>query len=77
MSDTLLTLTEGAKALGLSTAETFSRFAKRHGIPLIRFGRKVVRVRTADLERAIASHRDSPRPAEDQPDSRRTQEQSK
>ena len=58
MSDeTLLTLSQAAKRMGLRSAETFSRFAKRHRIPLIRFGNRVVRVRHEDLESAIHTHK--------------------
>lgn len=49
----LLTLREAAEALRLSTSETFVRFARRYGIPLVRIGPRVIRVRAADLERAI------------------------
>ena len=55
----LLTLGEGAQRFKLANGETFGRFAKRHGIPIVRFGKKVVRVRSSDLERAITEHLDS------------------
>ena len=61
MIEALLTLEEGARALRLSGAESFSRFARAHGIPLIRFNSKTVRIRRDDLERAIAAYLD-PRP---------------
>ena len=44
-SPDLLTLAEGARILRLRTAETFARFARRHGIPLVKIGRRVVRGR--------------------------------
>ncbi len=56
MDDQLLTLAEAADLLRLSTGETFARFARRHRIPLIRFGSRIVRVRRADLDRAIRAH---------------------
>ena len=59
MPDSLLKLDEAASVLRLRSGEAFSRFAERHGIPLIRFGRKVVRVRRSDLEHAIRAHRDA------------------
>ncbi len=49
----LLTLDEAAEVLRLRTGETFARFARRHGIPLVQIGSRVVRVRSSDLERAI------------------------
>ncbi len=54
----LLTLDQGARLLGLRTAETFARFARRHGIPLVKFGARVVRVRAEDVDRAIWAHRE-------------------
>ena len=53
MQDQLMTLAEAAEQLRLSTGETFARFARRHGIPLVRFGGRVVRVRREVLEQAI------------------------
>ena len=52
----LLTLAEGARALRLRNAETFARFARRNSIPLVKMGRRVVRVRASDLARAIEQH---------------------
>ena len=49
----LLTLDEAAGILRLKTGETFARFARRHAIPLVRIGHRVVRVRSQDLDRAI------------------------
>jgi excisionase family DNA binding protein len=57
-NEKLLTLREAAEVLRLRTAETFSRFAQRHKIPLVRIGRRVVRVRRVDLETAIRDHRE-------------------
>lgn len=54
----LLTLAEAAQLVRLRTAETFARFARRHGIPLVKIGRRVVRVRVADLKSAIEVHRE-------------------
>ena len=54
--DRLLTLDDAASAMRLSTGETFARFARRHGILLVIFGGRVVRVRMADLERAVRAH---------------------
>ena len=62
MKDRLLKLGEAAEKVGLKNAATFSRFARRHGIAVVRFGNKVVRVRETDLERAISAHCES-RPA--------------
>jgi excisionase family DNA binding protein len=56
MEAQLLTLAEAAERLRLSTAETFARFARRHGIALVKIGGRVVRVRADDLERAIELH---------------------
>ena len=55
-STDLLTLAEAAEILRLRTAETFARFARRHDIPLVRFGNRVVRVRRIDLEAVIREH---------------------
>ena len=52
----LLTLSEAAARLRLSTPETFARFARRHGIPLIRIGPRVVRIRARDLDRVLEDH---------------------
>jgi len=54
----LLTLSEAAQVVRLRTAETFARFARRHGIPLVKIGGRVVRVRVADLLGAIERHRE-------------------
>jgi len=54
--DRLLKLDEAARILGLQSGATFSRFAKRHRIPLVRFGSRIVRVREEELEAAIRSH---------------------
>ena len=57
MSDQqLLTLTEAADRLRLQSAETFARFARRHGIPLLKVGARIVRIRASDLERFIEVH---------------------
>ena len=45
-------------SLRLRTAETFARFARRHGIPLVRIGPRVIRVQRIDLEDAIQRHRE-------------------
>ena len=52
----LLTLTEAADLLRLQSGETFARFARRHGIPLLKIGSRLVRIRAGDLERFIAIH---------------------
>lgn len=57
MDDRYLTLREGASLLRLATPETFARFARRHGIPLVKFGSRLVLVRERDLTRAIDAHR--------------------
>ncbi len=59
MIDELLTLDEAAQLLRLRTPETFARFAKRYALPLVRIGRRVVRVRAQDLDRLIVEHLDS------------------
>ena len=56
MEDQLLTLDEAADRLRLSTGETFARFARRHGIPLVKIGSRVVRVRRRDLDALIETH---------------------
>ena len=53
---TLLTLAEAAEIMRLSCPESFARFARVHGIPLVRFGQKVVRVRPSDLRAAIEAN---------------------
>ena len=60
MEDRLLTLDEAAQQVRLKNAATFSRFARRHGIPVIRFGNKVVRIRASDVEKAISAHCEAP-----------------
>jgi hypothetical protein len=55
---TLLTLREAAARLRLRSGANFVRFARRHRIPLIRLGGRVVRVRAADLARALDEHRE-------------------
>ena len=55
----LLTVGDAARVLKLKSAQNFRRFAKRHGIPLVRLGAKVVRIRVSDLERSIAAHVDT------------------
>lgn len=52
----LLTLTEAADILRLQSGETFSRFARRHGIPLLKIGARLVRIRASDLENFMAIH---------------------
>ena len=52
----LLTLTEAADLLRLQSGEIFARFARRHRIPLLKIGSRVVRIRASDLERFIAIH---------------------
>ena len=56
----LLTLTEGAALLRLQSGETFARFARRHGIPLLKVGARIVRIRASDLERFIEVHTHTP-----------------
>ncbi len=53
----LLTPAECAEIFRLSTPETFVRFAKRWGIPLIRIGSKIIRISRTDLEEFIQRHR--------------------
>ena len=60
----LLTITEAAERLRLQSPANFARFARRHGIPLLRMGARVVRVRERDLEAVIGAQIASPeRPA--------------
>ena len=54
--EVLLTLDEAASLLRLRTPETFARFARRHGIPLLKIGSRWVRVRRRDLERILRDH---------------------
>jgi excisionase family DNA binding protein len=56
----LLTLAEAADILRLQSGETFSRFARRHGIPLLKIGSRLVRVRASDLEKFMAIHTHTP-----------------
>jgi hypothetical protein len=58
MYDQLLTLDEAAASLRLRSADNFARFARRHGIPLVRLGCRVVRVRASDLARTVERNRD-------------------
>ena len=61
MDQKLLTLSEAAECLRLKNGASFSRFAKRHSIPLVRIGRRIVRVRAADLEHYVREHVESHR----------------
>ena len=64
----LLTLSEAAERLRLQSPANFSRFARRHGIPLLRMGTRVVRVREQDLEAVIGAPAAMPeRPADTVP----------
>ena len=56
METELLTLAEAAQALRLRSPANFTRFARRHSIPLIRLGSRVVRVRASDLEQVVERH---------------------
>ncbi len=56
MPDQLLTFEEARERLRLGSAGNFSRFARRYGIPIIRFGSRCARIRFSDLERAIQRH---------------------
>ena len=60
----LLTFAQGSELLGLASSDNFARFAKRHGIPIVRFGSRCVRIRSSDLERAI-QRRIEPEPEAD------------
>ena len=54
--ETLLTPSEVRQVLGLRSTHNLNRFAKRYGIPLVRFGGRMVRIRASDLARVIDSH---------------------
>ena len=56
----LLTLTEAADILRLRSGETFSRFARRHGIPVLKIGARLVRIRASDLENFMEIHTHKP-----------------
>jgi hypothetical protein len=56
MNNRLLTFDEARRVLGLQTTKNFGRFARRYGIPIIRFGGRCARVRAVDLNRAIREH---------------------
>jgi hypothetical protein len=56
MGDRLLTLNEAARVLRLRTQRNFARFARRHGLPLVRFGSRTILVRQEDLERVVRTH---------------------
>ncbi len=65
MLDKLLTFAQSSELLGLASRDNFARFAKRYGIPIIRFGPRIARIRSSDLERAIQRHTKSTNPARD------------
>ncbi len=48
VNDELLLVREAVALLRLRGPENFARFARRHGIPLVRFGARV-RVRRSDI----------------------------
>ena len=56
MPDELLTFEQARERLGLTSPDNFSRFARRYGIPIVRFGSRCARIRFSDLERAIQRH---------------------
>ena len=56
MDHRLLTLSEAAARLRLKNGASFSRFARRYFIPLVRIGRRVVRIRESDLDRFLQDH---------------------
>jgi predicted DNA-binding transcriptional regulator AlpA len=55
----LLTTREAAKALGFKTTQTFLRWAKRVGFPIVRLSSRAVRVRPEEIPRWIESCEDS------------------
>ena len=63
VADKLLTFAESSERLGLASPDNFARFAKRYGIPVIRFGPRIARIRSSDLERAIQRRTESTNPA--------------
>ncbi len=63
MPNRLLTFAQGSERLGLTSPDNFSRFARRYGIPIVRFGARCARIRSSDLERAIQRHTESTGPA--------------
>ena len=52
VKDELLLVREAVAHLRLRGPENFARFARRHGIPLVRFGARV-RVRKSDIDRFV------------------------
>ena len=55
VKDELLLVHEAVSLLRLRGPENFARFARRHGIPLVRFGARV-RVRRSDIERFVEAN---------------------
>ena len=53
----LMTPEEAAAQLRLKSSRNLARFARRHGLPLIRLGQRVIRVRVEDLEQFLESRR--------------------
>jgi hypothetical protein len=57
----LLLVSEAVALLRLRGPENFARFARRHGIPLVRFGARV-RVRRSDIDNFVLSSLCVPNP---------------
>jgi hypothetical protein len=52
VKEELLLVSEAVALLRLRGPQNFARFARRHGIPLVRFGARV-RVRRIDIDRFV------------------------
>lgn len=55
----LLKPPEAARRLGFASAQTFLRWAKREGFPLMRLSRSTIRVRESDVEEYLRTSADS------------------
>ncbi len=55
VKDELLLVREAVAFLRLRGPENFARFARRHGIPLVRFGARV-RVRRIDIDNFVLAN---------------------
>jgi excisionase family DNA binding protein len=54
----LLKSSEAAERLGFASAQTFLRWARRTGFPLIRLSPNTVRVRKSDVEKYLGTYAD-------------------
>ena len=68
VKDELLLVREAVALLRLRGPENFARFARRHGIPLVRFGARV-RVRQSDIDRFVLENLCVPNPTRNKEES--------